>query len=399
MYANIGMGNNYCHKKTTAIFITIVSLLPFVQNAYQLFIPSIDNIVLGCKILIVAFHAFLSIVNHRKVDRLLLAIILCNTYMIIPTFLHDGYYIKFFGYFIDSVGLIFVIRRLAYQYQDGFLSGVKIFCRIILYINFILLVIFPQGVFVSNNGYTTTRYIFLGLDNQAAILLITFMIIIYAIERQQCSKLRFMFWLDFLVFFVSTVLIWCGTEIVGILVFVSAMIYQKVTKRVISINHCTYILFGLFAFVVLFHGFSLFSGFIVSFLGKDMTLSGRTLIWSNGIQEWLKYPLFGHGYQETEALITFENIRGYVRGAHNQVLSFLLHGGVLFVLLFVSILRIVHKAVYLVRKNVFTNLLTLGILTNFVMWTADTYGHLVGMYLLIGLLYYERKYINYGDNK
>lgn len=392
------MENDYRSKKTTAIFTTIVSLLPFVQNAYQLFVPSIDNIVLVWKILIVAFHAFLSIANRRKTDRLLLAVILCNVYMIIPTFLNDGYYIKFFGYFIDSVGLIFVIRRLAYRYQDELLSGVKIFCRIMIYINFILLIIFPQGVYVINNGYITTRYLFLGLDNQAAILLITFMIIIYAIERRQCNKLRFMFWLDFFAFFVSTVLIWCGTEIVGILVFVLAMIYQKVTKRVVSINHCIYILFGLFAFVILFHGFSLFSGFIVSFLGKDMTLSGRTLIWSNGIQEWLKYPLLGHGYQDTEALITFGNIQGYVRGAHNQVLSFLLHGGVVFVLLYVILFKTAHKAVYLLKKNNFTNLLTLGILTNFVMWTADTYGHLVGMYLLIGLLYYERKYINYGDN-
>lgn len=391
MYTNVSIGNKCVVRNANEKFIIIFSLFPFVQNAYQLFNPTVDNITLLWKIMVVMVHAFFSIVNSKKLDRLLLVVILCSTYMIIPTFLHNGSYIKFFGYFIDSVGLLFVIRRLSHRYRYVFLSGVKNFCRLMIYINFILLIVYPQGIYISTNEYMTTRYLFLGLDNQAAILLVTFMIIIYAIEIQQSKKLRYMFWIDLSVFFISTVLIWCGTEIVGILVFIAAATFQKLTKRVITINHCIYILFALFVFVIILHGFDLFSFFIISFLGKDMTLSGRTLIWEGGIQEWLKYPFLGHGYQETEALITFSNIPGYVRGAHNQVLNFLLHGGIISVLCYVILFKTVHKAVEPFKKNKFINVLTLGVLTNFVMWTADTYGHLVGLFLLIGLLYYERQ--------
>lgn len=54
-----------------------------------------------------------------------------------------------------------------------------------MYINFILLLVYPRGIYVENNGYLETRYLFLGMDNQAAILLLTFIIIIYAIEKSE----------------------------------------------------------------------------------------------------------------------------------------------------------------------------------------------------------------------
>lgn len=388
------MNLNVSAKINYQKIIIVLCLFPFVQNAFQLFVPSFEKINLLWKILVVTLYVALTLFKSKKIDKLLYTAILCNMYMIIPTFLHDGSYTKFFGYFIDSVGLLFVLNRMSYK--PMFLSGVKLFCRIMLYINFILLIIYPQGIYVEDNGYLATRYLFLGMDNQAAILLVTFMIIIYAIEKRQSDRLRSVFWVDFTVFIISTILIWCGTEIVGVLIYIGALIFQKRTKRVITINHCIYILFALFVFVVVINGFDIFSFFVVSFLKKDMTLSGRTLIWIEGIKEWLKYPILGHGYQETEALISFSNIQGYVRGAHNQILNFLLHGGVLSAFCYVFLFRTVHNFIVFFKENKFVNTLTLGILTNFVMWTADTYGHLVGSYLLLGLLYYEGRKLQVG---
>lgn len=377
-------------RESIDYLVIVLFVMPFIQTSYQIFIPAVNTAVLVWKMAVIGVAILSTIGMSKKIDKVLFSAIICNLYMVIPTFLNNGYYVKFFGYFIDSVGFLIVIKYLTIRYKRVFLSATKFFCRLMMYINFILLLVYPRGIYVENNGYLETRYLFLGMDNQAAILLLTFIIIIYAIEKSEPCLPKISFYIDVAVFSISIVLVWCGNSIVGIMGFLGAMLFQKITKKKITINDSVKVLFFLFVFINLFQGFRLFSVFIVTLLGKDMTLSGRVMIWENGIKEWLKYPIFGHGYQTSEAFVSFSNISGYVRGAHNQILNILLHGGIVFLLCYVAMFRTVHKSAAAYKDNLFVNILTLGILSNFVMWTADTYGHLVSMYLLIGLLSYGK---------
>ncbi len=367
--------------------LVIISFLPFIQTCFHLFNATVDNFSLILKIIIIFVHSLLLILSRCKFDSLLLAVVICNAYMLIPTLLNDGYLIKFYGYFLDGVGTIIVIKSFTERNTKNFLFGVKYFCRLMIYINLILLLIYPNGLYSYDNGYIVTRYIFLGMDNQAAIIILTFMVIIYAIEKRQTNSHSLLFAIDIFVFFLSNILIWCATAIVAILVFLFFLLQQKFSRRKITIGHCVFLLFALFIVVVLLKVFVLFETFIVDVLGKSMTLSGRTTIWEYGIEEWLKNPLLGHGYQESEALIEINST--YQRGAHNQILNFLLHGGIISILCYLFIFFVVNKAVRANKNDPFVIILILGVLANFVMWTADTYGHLVGMYLLLGLLYYQ----------
>lgn len=380
-------------SKFIKYFLIIFSLLPFVQTSYQIFNPTINNITTIWKAIVVIYAAFIAICYHKKIDNLLLAVFICNAYMIIPTYINHGYFVKFFGYFIDSVGLIFIIKHLSFKYKEIFLNALKIFCRLMIYINFILLILYPEGIFIESNGYFSTRYLFLGMDNQAVGMLIPFMIIIYAVAKYQNTTKTFAFFLDVIVFLASIIIIWSGNSIVSLLVFLIAIIYQKISKRKLTIKSSMLILAVLFIFIIYFQGFKLFSNFIVEVLGKDLTLSGRTTIWENGIKEWLNYPILGHGFQVSEAFVTFANISGYVRGAHNQILNILLHGGIIYLFLFIVVFCIVHKITKKYKSNEYINILILGILTSFIMGIADTYGHLVGLYLLVGVLCYTYQFV------
>ena len=375
-------------SKIIKYFFIIVSLLPFIQTSYQIFNPTINNITTILKVMVVIYSTFIAICYHKKIDNLILAVFICNSYMIIPTYINNGYFIKFFGYFIDSIGLLFVIKHLNLKYGEIFLDALKIMCRIMIYLNLILLFLYPNGIYAENNGYLTTRYLLLGMDNQAVSVIIPFMIIIYAISKYQNKIKNSFFYLDIIVFLASIILIWCGNSIVGIGFFIIALFYQKIFKRKLTIKSSLYILIFLSVFIVFLQGFKIFSVFIIDFLGKDLTLSGRTTIWSNGIREWLKYPIIGHGFQVSEAFITFSNASGYVRGAHNQILNILLHGGIIYLLLFAIVFIIIHKITKKYKNNEFINILILGILSYLIMGIADTYGHQVGLYILVGVLCY-----------
>ena len=380
------IGNNL-----NVVFCTFFMLLPFVQTSYYIFIPILSKISIVWRVAILLYILFKDIFLNNdkkiKIDKLLLYILICNTYMIIPTLINNGSVTKFCGYLLDSVGLMIVIKYLSNKYNYRFLYAVEFFCRSMMYINFFTMILKPDGLFVEDNGYLVTRYLFLGMDNQAAVLVITFMMIIIASEKYKkvTSKI---FWLDIGIFIGSIVLIWCGNSIVALGAIGVILIYQKIFNRKITVRDSIHILIVLFLFVVVFQGFRIFSVFIVNGLGKDMTLSGRTSIWSNGIKEWITKPIVGHGFHESEALISFGNVSGYRRGAHNEILHLLLHGGVIYLGLFYLCFIKVDDITKKISKNKVINILILGVLANFIMGIADTYGHLVGLYFIIGIMCY-----------
>lgn len=378
--------------KNVFIYIFIfLTLFSFIQTSYQIFVPLINHITIIWKVIAIIYIITVSILNLKKIDYILLIVIFGNIYMLIPTYINNGYYVKWIGYFLDSVGLLIAIKFFSSNYKYCFGNILKFFCRFLIYLNFITLVLFPNGLFQEDNGYIITRYIFLGMDNQAVAILIPLFFILISLERKNNKKISLAFLLDVAIFVFSIILIWCANAIVALLLFLCLLLIQFIINKKLKIKHIIYISIFLFIFIVLLKGYTLFSSFIVDFLGKDITLSGRTTIWENGILEWLKKPIFGHGFQVSEAFINFEDRHGYVRGAHNQILNILLHGGIIYLIIFFIMLILLDKNTKKYSTNNSINLLILGVLVLMIMSMADTYGHFVGLYMLVGLLTYSKE--------
>ena len=209
-------------------------------------------------------------------------------------------------------------------------------------------------MYFKNSRYDWIKSVLNGILFPIIVALITSLVTtlttIYLSKYQNNTK-KLIFHLDVIAFLLSILMIWSGNSIVGLMFLILAMLYQKIVKKNLTIKNSMYILAFLFVFIIFFQGFKLFSDFIVEVLGKDLTLSGRTSIWSNGIKEWLKYPLLGHGFQISEAFITFANVSDYVRGAHNQILNILLHGGIIYLILFVIVFCIIHNVTKKYKNN------------------------------------------------
>ena len=71
----------------------------------------------------------------------------------------------------------------------------------------------------------------------------------------------------------------------------------------------------------------IFQGFL-DFLGKEITLTGRTFIWASALKKIHAAPIMGYGYGEPA-------FNHYV--AHNQILELLVNGGTVLLMIFYAI--------------------------------------------------------------
>lgn len=108
--------------------------------------------------------------------------------------------------------------------------------------------------------------------------------------------------------------------------------FLYVEKRYIFYPQCS---FGYISFcylgIVIFRIQEYFSTLIVDILHKDVTMTGRTYLWDTAITYLIRKPLYGYGI----AAKMIER-HGTMYSTHNLVLQILIAGGIVPILLFLS---------------------------------------------------------------
>lgn len=89
--------------------------------------------------------------------------------------------------------------------------------------------------------------------------------------------------------------------------------------------------------VVILQDLSLFETFITDILGKEMTLTGRTIIWALSWKYALKSPILGHGFIISSE---YEKITGVLAGTspHNLFLGVFVYTGIVGIVVFFSMI-------------------------------------------------------------
>lgn len=376
-------------KKIQPYIITFFCLFPFVPNSFQIFSSQAYNAFIIWKILVlslVCIQALTKTGGKIILDGLLKAIIISMVLLAVPTLIHSGSITKYFGFVFDSLGIVYVIKNICSKYREYFFLALRLLIRLIIYLNLFLLLIFPDGIFVGHSMNMAVRYNFLGMDNQAAAIIITFMAILIALDKLD-KRSSMLILLDVIAIITSLMLLWCATAIVGGMVFISILCYRRFLKGTISLKTGLILITIAFFLIVFFRIYELMSFIIVDVLGKNMGLSGRIELWSSAIRTWLEYPVLGHGIQQTELLVYFSIMNDY-RHAHNQFLQILINGGVVYMLAFIYMLIRVERKIDKHLSNTSVYIMGVGMISFLFMGIADAYSHMVGLYFLIATAYY-----------
>ena len=241
---------------------------------------------------------------------------------------------------------------------------------------------------------------FLASDNMICYYVLPFMMLVAVSALHRKSRMDLISWLLLAVCLASIVLAASGTGMVGCFFFAGMLILCLVCghkfRFPITVFYILYILFLVGIAVFSIQNFA--ADFIQNVLGKSTTFTGRTIIWSRVPEYVMAKPLLGYGTSGTGRAqviwigtdVDAKYLQNSYWSAHNYFFNILIEGGFLEFAAYVVVIVIATRALKKGADRLIVNIISIGILSMFLLYTAE--GELLGpaQYLMFILAYYNR---------
>ena len=273
------------------------------------------------------------------------------------TFFLSANTLSFYQVFLPVAAMSLLIE-LAFQYKGyALLDAVAVF-RIYLYINLLLIIVF-------RNGVTGLDRWLLGYRNIQSWTILPVITLLMIRALWKFGKIDILTLLDVIVGIGTLVIVRSATSWVGAFVYLVMSGITFVCYRMKKPMPGIINLFdGLAATVLFFVGIVLlklqhvFEPLIVNILHKDISFTGRTVVWDMAVAFIKEHWFAGAGYlKRAEYVALFKNDGFNYPHPHNYVLSLLMQGGV--VLLTIVMIGFVIAGIRLwkQRESLIANLL------------------------------------------
>lgn len=357
---------------------------------YLMFVPeqSIQMFAKGIEInhnyFVIVFSLVIVITYIIKKERLtkqLLAITFFCVYVVLNTILNAGD----IGYTV-----LMQLRILSFCYLMHYVIKSKLLNILrALLIGLDTIIILNMLSIVFNLGKTSAlgKTFFLGFDNGNVTiilptLLITYMYC-YIINKNDRSPLVYFSWI---LTVASLILIGSAASTVGLVVF-AILMFSKKYDIIHLINKRTMLVaIGLvFFLVIVLRLQSIFSGFVVGVLGKDLSFTGRVALWDKAIRGVSQNYLFGHGVNPTAQRAYFFG----VSSAHNEVLDMLYQDGIVGFLLYLNMFyQYMKNRRNRIEANLksFSSKLDMMVFSFLLIMQFESYNSYIGYSLILSLL-------------
>lgn len=232
---------------------------------------------------------------------------------------------------IQTVMLCVLIENFAKKDIKKLFLALKILLVIFLFIDFIFVIKYPLGIRVDLYNVW-----FFGAKNSQIAYILPTLFVTYIYNFILCKKTR-MLKLEFLILFIiSFYILFVVNSVTSIIVLLFFLILLLISKNKIyislSMKKLSIIYFLLFLSIVVFQIQNNFSDLFINILGKDVTFTGRTIIWSDTINFIKNNYLFGFGLEPSYLRVIKMNDISALN-SHNMILEIIYNGG--FVLFFV----------------------------------------------------------------
>lgn len=283
----------------------------------------------------------------------LIAVFLIYGSLLVSTIIEEGDIRRFFSMFYCPLGLAayFTICSKNIKVASRFLGAVGPFMYLITFIEFVFILAFPNGIFI--NGSKTGLY-FLGGENLLGFPLMVALLLVYSDYYLNHKSKRYLYSF-ILMHILSIVMVFSGGNLSGTLlayVIILFPVVRPVVSRV-SLSKIILVFVAVFVVIIVFQNLeNLLSLPIVQYLiqdllGKNLTLTNRTVIWIAVIEGIVAHPIFGNGIRESVNLFFFHHSK---YSAHNQFLQSLYEGGIMLYLAAIPLVVMSSKAIRDLRK-------------------------------------------------
>ena len=305
-----------------------------------------DTILNVFKIMVIAVLGVWFVYFYQKVSLFFVGIVFFEVWRVLATIYCGGDYTSLFLTILNALAICLVVEMGLKTDPDALLDGASFTLGLFVLINFVTIILFPQGMYEFNNY---TQNYFLGYRNNSIMLF--FPAIIFSIVRslRKYNKLTLSSFVITAVSFANVILAFSATSVIGMTVFILFLLLALINKMPKFLNIITYLAINITYFfgVIILRLQEAFAFIIVDMLGRDLTFTGRTKIWDGALAAFAKSPVFGVGEIESQAS---RDLIGATH-AHNYYLDLLYKSGLPGFLIFFAILIICGMALYRNRKN------------------------------------------------
>ncbi len=316
------------------VFFILIKPGSFSENiAWKSFgdiINIVRTVICGCTLII----SLILITKKKKIMSIYIYIIVYYSILFFSTIIHGGAYYNLIVEFIIVVtwGTIFEL----YKNKDNktFWKSLEITFDIIIIINFLTIIIFPNGFYKNSSGYSSNY--FLGYDNNMITFILPALCISFINAYKEKKKINIRTIILYSISLLSIFITWSATSVFAIILLTIMLIASKLglIKKEINIKKSFAVIITIVILLVILRIQNIFEYFIVDFLKKDLTFTGRTLIWDLFISKIKQAPLLGYGIIDNFKLIETVGA-GH---AHDLYLNIMFQSGIIGLIVFCLIL-------------------------------------------------------------
>ncbi len=261
--------------------------------------------------------------------------------------------IKTTSYFVSACNslvailvLLLVLHRQLSENYEAACRTIGIFAFTLILINAATILLFPNGLYTENlhEGIEHLHICyFLGVSNQfSGVILPLFTVFLFFTDLKN-GKRYILRWIGMILVLYCVIATGSATGMVLSIALIVLSFFRDVPvlKKIFDIR-VLLIVYVIIFFIVVFAAnvlgnINAVNSVVSDWLGKNLTFSGRTNIWSSAMPLIREAPFFGHGELVTEygsGLYVYYN--GSYYNAHNEFLQIILKSGFLSLIPFVG---------------------------------------------------------------
>lgn len=332
--------------------IFFIMLLPSLLPTY---LWGISSMALLCKFIrygTIPFIICIYILTKQKISKVLILLCMYVICIGISTKLSPtGEMSLYISSAISALNIILLCELAMKKKPKTFIQSILFMLECWIFINFITIVLFPNGLYQA--GAYSSNY-FLGYDNTHIRVQLLALNISYIYSFMSNKKISYRTIFLYSIVLLSNLLVFSVTAIIATVIWGIGVLCIILNSR-----NCFKKLYKLFTvktslivgmigslIIVAMSAQTAFSYLIENVFKKDMTLSGRTFIWSNAISAIENRPIWGFGYELADT-ISMRLVRqiGFGTSPHNFYLEVLYQGGLVLFLIIMMIYLCINKDV------------------------------------------------------
>lgn len=244
------------------------------------------------------------ILHRQKIADVSLWVITFVIWQIFVTAFNGGTIaLAIWGQGVLLICLVLAVQLFYHTSEKIFLKTLYVLFYSLILVNYLSLLLFPEGMIVDQRGISSTNF-FLGNYNGFIIYIFIALITGYIYIAKYQKKFQLHYIILWGIVFFTYMRVHSATSVVGLtlLLIYSLLFNRKWTRRFLNIKIYTFF-HAIFFYMFVWNSWnSVFLKIVTEVLNKDLTFTGRTLIWE-AIKPYIReHWLLGNGLWNGELM-------------------------------------------------------------------------------------------------